>query len=72
MKGKDPRRLEKARFLAATHERRASRWRPGCTPANIRRAAAELPERLQAIACDARLYATEKRPILGGAQAARR
>jgi hypothetical protein len=61
--GQDPHRLEKARFLAATRDlrvRRAaraqSRW--------IREAAAQLPQRLEAIASDERLTIAERRAIL--------
>lgn len=64
MNGKDPRRLEKANFLAATREAR-SKMAAKAHADDIRRAAAELPARLQAIACDARLSQPEKRAILG-------
>jgi hypothetical protein len=63
MNGKDPRRLEKARFLAATREAR-SRMAAKTHADDIRRAASELPARLQAIACDAQLSRPEKRAIL--------
>lgn len=63
MNGKDPRRLEKARFLAATRETR-TKMAAKTYADDIRRAAAELPARLHAIACDARLSAAEKRAII--------
>jgi len=64
MNGNDPRRLEKARFLAATREARI-KMAAKAHADNIRRAGSELPGRLQAIAWDARLSAAEKSAILG-------
>jgi hypothetical protein len=61
--GQDPYRLEKARFLAVTHDVRI-KMAAKAHADNIRRAAAALPERLHAIACDAQLSATEKRAVL--------
>jgi hypothetical protein len=63
MNGNDPLRLEKARFLAGTREARM-KMAAKAHADNIRRAASELPARLQAIACDARLFAAERRAIL--------
>jgi hypothetical protein len=59
----DPNRYQKAVFLAATHERRIQ-MAVRTHAANIRRASAELPARLQAIACDDRLSHRERRAIL--------
>jgi len=61
--GKDPNRYQKAIFLAATHDRRIE-MAVNALAANIRRAAAELPARLQAVACDERLTQGERRAIL--------
>ena len=60
---RDPHRYEKARFLTATRETRI-RMAVKTHAANIRRAAAELPGRLAAIACDERLALDERRAIL--------
>ena len=49
--GQDPSRFQKATFLAATRDRRIQ-MAVRTHAANIRRAAAELPTQLQAIACD--------------------
>ena len=49
--GQDPNRFQKATFLAATRDRRIQ-MAVRTHAANIRRATAELPARLQAIACD--------------------
>jgi hypothetical protein len=60
--GQDPHRLEKARFLAATSDlrvRRAARAQAQW----IREAAAELPQRLEAIAADERLTVAERRAL---------
>jgi hypothetical protein len=61
--GSDPHRLEKARFLAETRERRIqmavaahAEW--------VRRATAELPARLDEIACDGRRTRAERHAIL--------
>lgn len=64
LNGQDPNRLEKARFLAVTHDVRI-KMAAKAHADNIRRAVSELPARLQAIACDARLSTAEKRAILG-------
>jgi len=61
--GKDPNRYQKAMFLAATRDRRTE-MAVKTLAANIRRAAAELPARLQAVACDERLAQGERRAIL--------
>jgi hypothetical protein len=61
--GKDPTRFQKAAFLAATHDRRIE-MAVKTHARNIRRASAELPRRLQALACDARLTPRERRAIL--------
>lgn len=61
--GKDPNRYQKATFLAATHERRIA-MAVKMHAEYIRRAVAELPGRLQAIACDDRLSHRERREIL--------
>ena len=63
MNGQDPRRFEKANFLAATRERRI-KMAAKAHAENVRRATSQLPQRLEAIACDARLSAAEKRGIL--------
>lgn len=61
--GKDPFRYQKAVFLAATHEQRVQM--AARTHARmIRQASAELPARLQGIACDARLTYRERRGII--------
>ena len=59
----DPHRLEKARFLAATRELRI-RMAAAAHAFWIRRAAAELPARLEAIACAGNRPAAERRAIL--------
>lgn len=61
--GKDPNRFQKAAFLAATHDQRIQ-MAVKVHGDYIRRAAAELPGRLQAIACDERLSYRERRAIL--------
>jgi len=61
--GQDPYRLEKARFLAVTHDARIEMAAKAHAD-NIRRAASELPARLHAIACDPELSAAEKRAVL--------
>ena len=63
MNGKDPRRFEKANFLAATREVRI-KMAAKAHAENVRRATSQLPQRLEAIACDAWLSAAEKRGIL--------
>ena len=63
LNGKDPRRFEKANFLAATRERRI-KLAAKAHAENLRRASSQLPQRLEAIACDAWLSAAEKRGIL--------
>lgn len=63
MSGQDPYRVEKARFLAATRDARIT-MAAGMHAANIRQAMADLPARLEAIACDPWLSTTEKRGIL--------
>jgi len=61
--GQDPARFQKATFLAATHDRRLE-MAVKMHAANVRRADAELPIQLQAIACDTRLTHKERRAIL--------
>jgi hypothetical protein len=61
--GQDPNRYQKAMFLAATRDRRTE-MAVKALAANIRRAADELPARLQAVACDERLTQGERRAIL--------
>jgi len=61
--GKDPNRFQKAAFLAATHEQRIQ-MAVKTHGDYIRRASAELPGRLTAIACDERLSYRERRAIL--------
>jgi hypothetical protein len=61
--GKDPNRYQKAVFLAATHDRRID-MAVKTQARNIRLASAELPGRLQFIACDPRLTPRERRGIL--------
>ena len=61
--GKDPFRYQKAVFMATTHEQRVQM--AARTHARmIRQASAELPARLQAIACDGRLTIRERRAII--------
>ncbi len=61
--GKDPSRQQKAVFLVMTRDQRMQ-MAVKTHVANIRRASAELPGRLQAIACDDRLTYKERRTIL--------
>jgi hypothetical protein len=61
--GKDPFRYQKAVFLAATHEQRVQMAARTHARA-IRQATAELPARLQGIACDGRLTYRERRAIM--------
>jgi hypothetical protein len=61
--GKDPNRYQKAMFLAATHDRRIE-MAVRTHARNVRLASAELPGRLQAIACDPRLTQRERRAII--------
>jgi hypothetical protein len=61
--GGDPHRIEKARFLTATRERRI-RMAVSAHADWIRRATAELPARLEEIACDERRSRGERRAIL--------
>jgi hypothetical protein len=61
--GKDPNRQQKAMFLASTRDRRIE-MAVRTHAANIRRARAELPAQLQAIACNDRLTYKERRAIL--------
>lgn len=61
--GKDPNRFGKANFLAATHDRRIA-MAVKMHAVYIRQAVAELPGRLQSIACDDRLSYRERRAIL--------
>jgi hypothetical protein len=61
--GKDPNRYQKAMFLAATHDRRIE-MAVKTHARNVRLASAELPGRLQLIACEPRLTLRERRAIL--------
>jgi len=61
--GKDPNRYQKAAFLAATHDRRID-MAVKAHARDVRRANAELPGRLQVIACDDRLSYRDRRAIL--------
>jgi hypothetical protein len=61
--GHDPNRLEKARFLAATWELRLG-MAVAAHAERIRRASAELPARLEAIACGEGLSLAERRAVL--------
>jgi len=61
--GKDPNRYQKAVFLASTHDRRME-MAVRTHVDYVRRASAELPARLQLIACDPRLTPGERRAIL--------
>jgi hypothetical protein len=63
MNGQDPHRVEKATFLAATRDVRVT-MAAGMHAANIRQAMADLPARLETIACDPWLSTAEKRGIL--------
>jgi hypothetical protein len=63
MNGKDPRRFDKANFLAATREMRF-KMAAKAHADNVRSAKAQLPQRLESIACDPGLSAAEKRGIL--------
>jgi hypothetical protein len=63
MNGTDPHRYEKARFLVATREQRVG-MAVRKHAANVRRAAAELPAMLTAIACDDRLSRVDRLAIL--------
>lgn len=61
--GEDPYRHEKARFLAATSELRGG-LAARAAAENVRRAATELPARLEAIACDASRSVRERRAVV--------
>jgi hypothetical protein len=61
--GKDPNRYQKAVFLAATHDRRIE-MAVRTHARDVRRANADLPGRLQFIACDDRMSYRERRAIL--------
>jgi hypothetical protein len=61
--GKDPNRYQKAVFLAATQDRRID-MAAKVHAQNVRRANAELPGQLEAIACDTRLTYRERRAVL--------
>jgi hypothetical protein len=63
LSGKDPYRHEKARFLVATSELRAG-LSARFMADTIRREAAALPARLEAIACDGRLTVRERRALI--------
>lgn len=68
LSGKDPHRYQKAQFLAATSERRV-RMAARMHATNISRASDDLPGRLEAIACDARLTYRERRAIIAALSA---
>src|SRR5262249_209852 len=61
--GKDPFRYQKAVSLAATHDQRVQ-MAARAHAREVRRASAELPGRLQGIACDQRLTVRERRGII--------
>ena len=61
--GQDPNRFQKASFLAATHDRRIE-MAVRTHARYVRTAYAELPGRLQLIACESRLTPPERRAIL--------
>jgi hypothetical protein len=61
--GKDPNRYQKAMFLAATRDRRIE-MAVRTHARNVRVASADLPARLQGIACEPRLTLRERRAIL--------
>jgi hypothetical protein len=63
LNGEDPHRVEKARFLAATRDARVQ-MAATAHAQNVRQAMAELPARLDAIACDARLSTAQKHATL--------
>jgi len=63
MKGEDPYRYQKAKFLVATSDVRA-RMGAKTHAENIRDAIIELPARLASIACDERLSPRDRRAIL--------
>jgi hypothetical protein len=63
LSGKDPYRQEKARFLVATSELRAG-LSARFMADTIRREAAALPARLEAIACDAGRSVRERRAVI--------
>jgi hypothetical protein len=63
LSGQDPYRYQKAVFLAATHDQRVQMAAKAHARA-IRRASAELPVRLQGIACNQRLTYKERRAIV--------
>jgi hypothetical protein len=61
--GQDPYRYEKARFLTATREMRA-RMATKAHAEDLQLSAAEVPARLQQIACDSSLTLSEKKALL--------
>lgn len=63
LSGQDPNRLEKARFLTATRELRV-RMAARAHAVWVRQASANLPARLDTIACDTRMSVAERRAIL--------
>jgi len=63
LNGDDPNRVEKARFLTATRDTRLQ-MAATVHAQNVRQAMAELPGRLDAIACDPRLSVDQKRATL--------
>jgi hypothetical protein len=63
MNGQDPYRYQKAKFLAATRERRVQ-MAAKTHAQNLRSATADLPARLRSIACDNRLSLRERRAVL--------
>jgi hypothetical protein len=61
--GQDPYRYQKARFLTVTRELRI--WMAGHAQAeDVARSGADLPRRLQEIACDDRISAVDRRAII--------
>ena len=63
LNGQDPNRVEKARFLTATRDARVQ-MAATAHAQNVRQAMAELPARLDAIACDPRLSTAQKHATL--------
>lgn len=63
LSGQDPNRVEKARFLTATRDTRVQ-MAATVHAQNVRQAMAELPARLDAVACDPRLSTVQKRATL--------
>lgn len=63
LRGQDPYRYQKARFLTATRELRV-RMAGRAHAEDMQRSASELPRRLKDIACDTQLTLSERRQVL--------